>query len=65
VRGVVVRRSEEVAQTMYTHVSKCKHDKIKDREKSEERQFVFSYNLHNVLSMKISHNKIIFNQNIL
>jgi hypothetical protein len=28
-----VRRREEVAQTMYTHVSKCKH-KIKERKKS-------------------------------
>jgi hypothetical protein len=46
---VGVRRREEVAQTMYTHVSKCKHDKIKERNKSEERQFVFSYNLHNAL----------------
>jgi hypothetical protein len=29
----------EVAQTMYTHVSKCKNDKIKERKKKkEERQ---------------------------
>jgi hypothetical protein len=33
--GVGVRKREEVAQTMYTHVSKCKHDKIKERNKSE------------------------------
>jgi hypothetical protein len=26
-------RSGEVAQTMYTHVSKCKNDKIKERKK--------------------------------
>jgi hypothetical protein len=24
---------EEVAQTMYTHVNKCKNDKIKERKK--------------------------------
>jgi hypothetical protein len=27
------RRSGEVAQTMYPHVSKCKNDKIKERRK--------------------------------
>jgi hypothetical protein len=26
-------RWEEVAQTMYTHVSKCKNDKTKERKK--------------------------------
>jgi hypothetical protein len=25
----------EVAQTMYTHVSKCKNDKIKERKKKQ------------------------------
>jgi hypothetical protein len=29
----VGRRSAEVAQTMYLHVSKCKNDKIKERKK--------------------------------
>jgi hypothetical protein len=27
-------RNGEVAQTMYTHVSKCKNDKIKERRKN-------------------------------
>jgi hypothetical protein len=29
------RSKEEVAQTMYTHVSKCKNDKIKGERKKE------------------------------
>jgi hypothetical protein len=29
--GSVWKGSGEVAQTMYTHVSKCKNDKIKDK----------------------------------
>jgi hypothetical protein len=32
-RGGVGGRREEVAQTRYTHVSKCKNDKIKERKK--------------------------------
>jgi hypothetical protein len=28
--------AREVAQTMYTHVSKCKNDKIKERKKIKE-----------------------------
>jgi hypothetical protein len=31
-------RSEEVAKTMYTHVSKCKHDKIKERKKINNKK---------------------------
>jgi hypothetical protein len=31
------RRREEVAQTMYTHVSKCKNDKMKEKERERER----------------------------
>jgi hypothetical protein len=27
------RKEREVAQTMYTHVSKCKNDKIKEKNK--------------------------------
>jgi hypothetical protein len=34
-RGGVGRR--EVAQTMYTYVSKCKNDKIKETQKKEAR----------------------------
>jgi hypothetical protein len=30
--GWVGERSGEVAQTMYTHISKCKNDKIKERK---------------------------------
>jgi hypothetical protein len=30
------RRSGEVDQTMYTHVSKCKNDKIKERKKQKQ-----------------------------
>jgi hypothetical protein len=28
----------EVAQTMYTHVSKCKNDKIKERKKKKRKR---------------------------
>jgi hypothetical protein len=32
----VLSRSREVSQTMYTHVSKCKNNKIKERKKNGE-----------------------------
>jgi hypothetical protein len=35
----------EVAQTMYTHVSKCKNDKIKERTKKTQLIFSFRYSL--------------------
>jgi hypothetical protein len=28
--------NREVAQTMYTYISKCKNDKIKEREKEKQ-----------------------------
>jgi hypothetical protein len=31
-------RRREVAQTMYTYVSKCKTDKIKERKKKKEKK---------------------------
>jgi hypothetical protein len=33
------RKSEEVAQTMYIHVSKCKNDQMKERNKCVLRCF--------------------------
>jgi hypothetical protein len=31
---------EEVAQTTYIHVSKCKNDKIKEKEKINKKNFM-------------------------
>jgi hypothetical protein len=39
-RGRGCRRSGEVAQTMYTHVSKCKNDKIKERNTFHEKKIM-------------------------
>jgi hypothetical protein len=32
------RQEGEVAQTMYTHVSKCKNDKMKERRKRKKER---------------------------
>jgi hypothetical protein len=38
-RGVSGRKGE-VAQTMYTHISKCKNDKIKERKKNAKTKIM-------------------------
>jgi hypothetical protein len=38
----------EVAQTMYTHLSKCKNDKIKERKKEYNLEFAHIISNHNM-----------------
>jgi hypothetical protein len=45
------REEEEVAQTMYTHVSKCKNDKIKGEKKNtskRKKKMIFHCDLNNI-----------------
>jgi hypothetical protein len=44
------RRVGEVAQIMYTYVSKCKNDKIKFKKYSQSPLYSFAY-YHSILSL--------------
>jgi hypothetical protein len=46
-----VSRRGELAQTMYTHVRKCKNDKIKERKKQNKKTKISSWNGKHLPSM--------------
>jgi hypothetical protein len=53
-------RSREVTQTMYTHVSKCKNDKVKGENKKKE----FLDIAPKIWSMKGQNQEIEFHQKL-